>query len=310
MDLERNTELSQAELLHRLAEMQANVERYRGEVNALREQLGVNKAIAATNPTTSRRRLLKQMAIGAAGLGAISLTSLTTNKSVQAVTDSEIAVTAEGGADGYGVRASGGLAAIQLVPSTSANPASGTHGVGEIFVDSASNMYVCVAGGVGTAATFRKIAGTVNTSGTSGSTPPTAYTAGTLHLLTAPDRFADTRAGGTLGGVAGPLTSNNDYVFTITGVPGRDGNVIPANATTIVGSIVVIQPTVAGFAKLAPNNPAINLATQGSSTVNFNAGFNTATSFNSALFGGKVKFRPFIGTGNHNLTIDVVGFYM
>lgn len=309
MDLERNTELSQAELLHKLAEMQVNVERYRGEVNALRDQLGVNKAIAATNPATSRRRLLKQMAIGAAGLGAISLTSLTSNKTVQAVTDAEIAVTAEGGADGYGVRASGGLAAIQLVPSTASGAASGLHAAGEIYVDSNNNMYVCVAAGQGTTAVFRKIAGTVNNTGVVGSTPPTVYTAGTLHLLTASDRFVDTR-GGAFGGVTGPLVSNTDYTFTIAGVPGRDGSVIPSGATTLVGSLVIIAPAFNGFAKLAPNNPAINLATQGSSTVNFNAGFNTATSFNVGLFGGQVKFRPFVGTGTLNLTIDIVGYYL
>ena len=215
-------------------------------------------------------------------------------------------VNAEGGADGYGIRASGGLTPIQLVPSMSSAAARGMHSVGEIYVDSYSNVYVCVAAGQDSAAVFRKIAGTINNSST------TTYTAGALHLLTIPDRLVETRGTpSNRGGVVGPLSPGQDYIFPIAGVPGRDGSVIPANATTVVGSLVIITPTSNGFAKLAPNNPAINLATQGSSTVNFNGGFNTATSFNSGLFNGQVKFRLFLPPGkNAHLVIDIVGFYI
>src|SRR5437764_10280581 len=49
---------------------------------------------------------------------------------------------------GYGVQAAGGKAQLYLVPASSAGaPASGSHSLGEVFLDRTGSLFVCVAAG-------------------------------------------------------------------------------------------------------------------------------------------------------------------
>jgi hypothetical protein len=57
---------------------------------------------------------------------------------------------------GYGVEAGGGKAQLYLVPSGSVGaPKSGSHSVGEVFLDKAGSLFVCVA--TGTPGTWKRI---------------------------------------------------------------------------------------------------------------------------------------------------------
>lgn len=181
------------------------------------------------------------------------------------------------------------------------------HVEGEIWVDNRSGTsYICIQSGTkddpalnaaqvaiglnpARRAVFKRIAG------------GTTFTA-----LPVPDRFVDTRPQSLIGTAQpGPLIPGLDYVFSMTGRAGRDGQIIPTTATLIVGNITVIAPVGNGFVRLLPAGTPGNV---GTSTVNFNSGFNTANSFNVLLVGGQVVLRVF-QTTSVQVAIDVVGYY-
>jgi 2-polyprenyl-3-methyl-5-hydroxy-6-metoxy-1,4-benzoquinol methylase len=130
---------------------------------------------------------------------------------------------------------------------------------------------------------------------------------GTLVFLPAPDRFVDTRIG--QGGKTGAFTVGESYDFTITGVAGRDGNVIPAGAKAVLGTVTAVSPTGGGLFKILPGGTA---TTTGTSTVNFNAGFNTASAYQVRLdSSGRVRgwFSSATPSAQSQLLVDVVGYY-
>lgn len=74
---------------------------------------------------------------GGGGRAAVYGIGISGSVGVQASSDS-----------GYGVSAQGGLAPLYLKPAGSVGPpSSGTHQLGELFVDSSGSLYFCVAGG-------------------------------------------------------------------------------------------------------------------------------------------------------------------
>ncbi len=200
--------------------------------------------------------------------------------------------------NGWGLRTKGGRANVYLEPGGSA-PASRSdaHFVGEMLVDSSGLLWYCVATGM--PGVWRKIGG--------------PGVQGNLNLLGAPDRFADTRDG-TIGnqGQSGPFGDGTDIIFTIGGRTGRDSQTIPANAVSILGNITAITPNGGGLLKVMPSS---TVRTQGTATVNFNTGFNTANSFTSRMQlngsnqNGQIKVAVF-GTTSVHFTVDVVGYYM
>lgn len=131
---------------------------------------------------------------------------------------------------------------------------------------------------------------------------------GTLFPLPTPDRYVDTRPGAqNRGGLSAPFTNiGNTFDFTVTGVAGRDGRIIPAGATAVVGNVTAVAPSANGLFKILPGGSATTL---GTSTVNFNAGFTTANSFLSQL-NNIGQLRAFYsGGGQSDLLIDIVGYY-
>ena len=130
---------------------------------------------------------------------------------------------------------------------------------------------------------------------------------GTLIFLPVPDRFVDTRDG--RGGKTGAFAVAESYDFTITGVAGRDGNVIPAGAKAVLGTVTAVSPTHGGLFKVLPGGTSPTL---GTSTVNFNGGFNTASAYQVRLdSSGRVRgwFSSATPSAQAHLVVDVVGYY-
>lgn len=132
---------------------------------------------------------------------------------------------------------------------------------------------------------------------------------GTLLMLPSSDRYVDTRPGANnRGGLSAPFTNvDNTFDFTVTGVAGRDGNVVPTGATAIVGNVTAVAPSTAGLFKILPGETP---TATGSSTVNFNAGFTTANGFTVRLNDiGQVR-AYYSGTGQADLLLDIAGYYL
>ena len=191
-------------------------------------------------------------------------------------------------ANGIGGYFYGGTANLYLLTHGSAG-APATGGVGYVYVDSNGAIWYCVAPNV-----WRQLAG--------------SDTAGALHYLPVPNRFADTRS--SLGGIAGRIAPNSVKTFTVVNVAGRDaGPVIPPNAIGLVGNITAIGPSGGGLLKVLPGGTS---GTIGTSTVNYNAGVTTANSFNVTLGTGANagKVTIYCGSSDCDFAFDVVGYYL
>lgn len=211
----------------------------------------------------SRRRLLKGLAAGAAGLGVLSLSA-----TALAQTAGDTAVEANGGANGYGVDATGGLAAIRLRPATGAAagvPAVTGHQTGELYVDSNGSLFYSVKASATGGVQWRKLA-VANLAATSAN-----HTAlGTNFAFPAPDRLYDGRFTTytnltTLDGATtisnSNMVVNTEYKLQVTGVACKtNGNTVPAGAASIYGTASIVAPNnVAGIStvfKLYPNTVA------------------------------------------------------
>jgi hypothetical protein len=127
-----------------------------------------------------------------------------------------------------GVRAMGGRAPLLLAPQGPA-PAtrSDAHVVGELVEDSAGALWLCT--GAGSPGTWRKLAG------------PT--TAGSLHLLAAPVRAYDSRAGFPPAGVTkGQLAAGAQRTVDL-----KVGGGVPAGATGALVNLTVTNTSPGGF---------------------------------------------------------------
>lgn len=137
---------------------------------------------------------------------------------------------------------------------------------------------------------------------------------GELIVLSRSDRFIDTRGfapGG--GGKVGPFNlsipgTSDTFDFTVTGVSGRDGLTVPVGATAVMGSVTAVDPSANGHFKILPGGTSVSL---GTSTVNFNAGINTANAFTMRL-DTTGRLRAFLTSPDPNATvhllIDIVAF--
>lgn len=280
-----------------MAEMKAQLESYQSELNNLRGQVtsyeDVETPIAAN--TSSRRKLLKRVALGAiGGIGALGLAAVTNpNYTVLAETAADNAIEAVGGNGGYGLRASGGLAPVFLNPSlTAGSPAAGTHQAGELYVDLGGNLFYCVTGG--TPGSWRKLAGSATT--------------GTSHLLPAPVRVVNT-LDGSAGGFNGAIT-NTTKAFTVAGVSG-----IPSNATAVFGNVSAFAPnflsggnfTATGALVVFPAS-ADGAAAPATTTINFGSPQTViSNNFTSGLLSGKVGINVYTSA---RVTLDIVGYYL
>ena len=167
------------------------------------------------------------------------------------------------------------------------------HTVGEIDLDAAGNLYLCVVSG--TPGTWRQLSG------------PT--TAGQLHL-TPPGRVYDSRAG-----LATKLAFGDaDRVVTVTtviaGQPSAGSTIVPVGATGVLASLAVTATEGAGFLGLYsnalatwPGNASINWVAKDSDISN------SVTVAVDAI--GRIKVNiggQGAGTKTH-FVIDVVGYY-
>lgn len=231
----------------------------------------------------SRRRLLKGLAAGAAGLGVLSLSA-----TAMAQTSSpDTAIESQGGSGGYGVDASGGKAAIRLRPvsgGATGAPAVTGHEVGEMYVDGNGSLFYSVKTNT-TAVAFRKLASANIAAASVSHVSP-----GTPFFFPAPDRFYDSRTsvsytnlkdgGGTVINSSN-IAINTPYTLTVVGIAGNRNplvSIIPAGATAVFGSLSIVSAPGAAIIKLYPNtvtdgqttSTAFNLTANGSTTAAFN----------------------------------------
>jgi hypothetical protein len=140
--------------------------------------------------------------------------------------------------NGYGMRVLGGTAQILFaLPASPGAPTAGSHIMGELYVDSAATLWVCIADGApGTWVRLTSIA-----NGTLG---------GTIHYLSTPLRLLDARTSpGTALVTRGPLAANETYAFTVAGLGGSG---IPAGAQGLIANMTVLGPSGAGNLSLFP----------------------------------------------------------
>jgi hypothetical protein len=267
----------------------------------------------------SRRRLLKGLAAGAAGLGVLSLSAT----AMAQTSFPDTAIESQGGSAGYGVDASGGKAAVRLRPvsgGATGAPAVTGHEVGELYVDGNGSLFYSVKTNT-TAVAFRKLA-----SANIAAASATHLAPGTPFFFAAPDRFYDGRdttgyftnlknAGGTVI-LNSNMLVNTDYTLTVVGFPGQKNSaasVVPAGATAIFGSLLIVAPgnatNSATVTKLFPSS--VTEAQTSSTAFLFGAG-GTAAPFNVPLNSdGTIKLRtttvPASGGG---IVVDIAGYYL
>jgi|GEM_PF-2210647 len=318
--------LNQEQLLQEMSEMRAELASYKTEissltsqVNSLKQVLGSKGAEPKLQNITSRRRMLKTLAVGAAATGALAFTTANVNKAYAASYDPAAnAIEATPAAAGYGgLFQTGGLANIRLAPASTAKFANGTptdgnsHQAGELYVDSDGTLYYCYSGTGSDSGKWRILAGT--------------STSGSLILFSNPDRFVQTNYQngtgygiGTNPGVVNGFTplwapaslSNTTYVKTypLAGQTGQNNKTIPANATGVLGFFSVQamdSSTNGGFATLWPAGQSF----PPTSTTTFNAVPQyTSTQFSCSLgTGGAVCVAS---RNTVHVVIDIAGYYL
>lgn len=226
-----------------------------------------------------------------------------------AVTGSALAGNAVEGysASGVGGHFSGGRAALRLVPMNGAGaPAAGTHGRGELVVDSNGLLFLCKTSG--TPGTWVQVS-EVPVVASQGPTPTTPSAGPQLHVLPTPERFIDTRS--ALGGVQGPVPAGTTSTFQMTGRNGESGNTalqIPDTATILVGNLSVIgspSAPVGSFVTMWPSGPRPT-----TSSISFGPGAVVANSFTGGLatVDGHGSMQVF-AQQQCDYIVDVVGYY-
>jgi hypothetical protein len=210
-----------------------------------------------------RRRLLKGLAAGAAGLGALSMAA-----SASAYTAAQDAVDVSGGGDGYGLHAGGGLAAIRLKSATGTGaPPNTGHQNGEFYVDTNGDLYYSVGpAGIGPAnLRWRKLAGS-NPSETATGAAGGHSQPGSLFFMPFSARIAARDVVNAGAPQLGTFSAANNFTtIQATGVTGLNGGqTIPAGAKAIVGSVTAGVASSAGRVKIFPST----VTNQGLGTAN------------------------------------------
>jgi len=289
--------MNHKQLVQQMADMKAELDKYQSELTTLRTQVSVYEnveeaPVPAANATSSRRKLLKRMAIaGIGGIGALGLAATVgSNNTVLAETTADNAIEATGGSGGYGLKASGGLAPLFLVGSgTPGAPTSGAHQVGELFVDSAGTLYYCVTAGTGTAAKWRQVSG--------------SSTSGSLHLFASPSRFIDTRGSG-VNDNQGAYHDGTTRTYNMTSITSSGALTIPAGATGVTGNITITGASGNGFAAVYSGTY------NGTSNINFVAGVTIANNFTTSLSAtGDLTIKVQVG-GTAQVFVDIAGYYL
>jgi hypothetical protein len=184
---------------------------------------------------------------------------------------------------GYGLygTAVAGLAPLRLQPNSSAGaPTTGTHQLGELYVDTAGKLFLCVA--VGTPGTWVKL-----------SSPFVTVT---------PVRIYDSRPGQPPTGVGPKTPINNGVTRSITVTP-LSG--VPATASAVLGNVTVVNGVNPGvFLTIFAEGGSANLT----SSVNAGSGGIVANNFTSQL-GTSTGISVTCGGGPTDYILDILGYY-
>ncbi len=191
-----------------------------------------------------------------------------------------------------GARLGGVHANLVLAPSGAAAPArSGARSTGEIVMDGAGSLWVCVSGG--TPGSWRKLAGPA--------------TAGAFHPIS-PVRVYDSRlpdpAPGTLANGESRVVSVKDGRNEGTGAVDA-ADAVPDGAIAVAGNLTIVETSGAGFLSVMPGDAATRVG----STINWSAnGQIVANGFVSRVDGSR-QVKVFAGGGTTHFVIDITGYY-
>jgi hypothetical protein len=172
-------------------------------------------------------------------------------------------------------------------------PTSKAYGLGDLIRDDQGNLWHCVAGGE--PGTWRKLSG--------------PSTSGQLHLLDAPVRVLDTRAGTEPANINLPkaaLGASTDRVINLTQGTnnGRSAAAVPAGALGALVNMVIVNNESAGWLAIWKNGipwPGhTNVNTFGANQI---LAATTVTALDAA---GNAQIRAF---ARCDVVIDVIGFY-
>jgi hypothetical protein len=240
----------------------------------------------------NRRRLLKQMAAGAAGVGAFAFMS----SAAMAETAADNAVEATAGSNGYGAKLTPGLAPLMLVPGAAAVPAV-AHQAGEMYVTTDGSLWYCYTSG--NPGSWKQLAGT-------GASP-------TLTVLSQPRRIVT-----TLPTPANPILSPNgsrDFPIAGVAVGSPPAVAVPGGAKAVIGNVTAYKgdasfnPLGGGFLRVFPaggtggNTSTLSWVSPQATPANF---------FMSGLSAGGSVTVLLVqeSTGSVHVTLDIVGYFM
>jgi hypothetical protein len=190
-----------------------------------------------------------------------------------------------------GVTAKGGAAALKLLPAAGTAPAgrSDAHALGEIDIDSAGDVWLCVA--AGTPGTWRKLGGPA--------------TAGAFHALD-PFRAFDSRWSGT------SLHGGESTIVSVADAHDLDGAVtvagrVPAGASAVAFNLTVTQTVNSGYLSVAPGTTTV----VGASSINWaSSGLDLANGLIVGVDASR-QLKVFAGGGGStHFIIDVAGYYL
>ncbi len=184
----------------------------------------------------------------------------------------------------YGLRAAGGRANVMMTPSGIAPPfRADAHFRGELLEDMWGDLWLCVE--PGSPGSWRKLAGPL--------------TAGSLHLLSTPERVYDSRPGEPPQvGMKAPLVANTPRPVDA----GANSSGVPGGANGVLVTLTVTGAAGAGFLSAWPSG-----TWPGTSSLNFAAGQTIAT---TTVVGcaSAATFQVLVNQSAH-LIVDVIGYY-
>jgi hypothetical protein len=224
------------------------------------------------------------------GVGVAGVSN--TSRGVEGLSSSDAGVVGVGGT--YGGTFAGGLAPIYLPPAMGGGPpSSGSHQVGEVYVDGVGVLWTCT--GAGTAGTWVRLTGVQ--SGTLG---------GALNYLAAPIRIFDSRVGTSapLPAMKGALAGGSTTTIQVTGT---DVNMlhVPAGAVGVFGNLTVTNTQGGGDLILWPHGAPQPTT----SNINYVGGQTVANSANIGLSAGGA-LDLFVHVSGTDVIFDVAGYVL
>lgn len=197
------------------------------------------------------------------------------------------------GATGIGGYFTGGRAPLSLGLAGSVGaPSRGAHDAGDIYLDSAAAMWLCVASG--TPGTWVQLAHAV-----------AGYSGGATTYLAKPIRLLDTRGSDPLANTdgGGPIAGGNPtgapYALTIGGVNWQSV-LVPSTAVGAIGNVTAVAGAGGGYLAIVPHGAGFS----GTATLAFGPNQVVSNSFNTALSGGQLDI--LIGGSATDVILDLI----